>query len=62
MSRHRHQWIEVKRTFNPATHDVTHMRGGMNGDTRKLVLGWTNIELRCSDCGELKFTTVDGEA
>lgn len=60
-NRCRHQWKEVKRTFSqPDTGDVEEVMGAQLA--KEIWFGVTVVELRCDECGDIKFERVVGQA
>lgn len=59
---HTHDWKEVKRTFNPPVVDNVEIKGKRYIELmEECVFGRTNIELRCSVCGDIKFSSTIGQ-
>jgi hypothetical protein len=57
---HRHRWVEVRRFFVPPVRDVR--ISATRQLLRDLVNGYTVVELRCEDCGDLKAKRLSGDA
>lgn len=60
------KWVEVGRTYNAS--DVEELEGlrlrgtGAINLMRELTFGRTNIELKCSECGDVGFRSVIGKS
>lgn len=59
---HHHKWVEVKRTFNRPNKDVISVKNVSPEDLQKILHGFTIIELKCDDCGDMKFHETLGSA
>jgi hypothetical protein len=61
---HRHNWAEVSRTYTPGPGtDNLEKVSGTEGFKlyRELTFGITNVELRCTTCGDVSHRTTIGE-
>jgi uncharacterized Zn finger protein len=58
--RHQHSWVEVGRTFIPPC-PVTSYKGGTSEELFRLLNGYTTVELRCKDCGDVTSRTLTGD-
>lgn len=54
-------WTEVKRRYTPPVRGIDSMKGTGVDTMRKVLHGFTTIELRCNQTGELKFQEVYGD-
>jgi predicted deacetylase len=64
---HRHQWQEVARRFVPPRLDAGHQEFDARGEIgvkllRDLSNGYTVVELRCSECGDVTSRKLQGDA
>ena len=57
---HQHYWEEVKRTYSSPVL-VSNFKGSSE-TAEKIAFGFTNVELRCSKCGDIKFSQAIGKA
>ena len=57
---HQHQWTETSRRFNPPEVVPTKWEGTNSDMLLQLVYGITVIELRCTDCGDVKGVRYTG--
>ena len=62
MKRHIHSLEEVARHFARPAVGITKLTGTSDELTQKLLFGVTTIELRCSECGDIKTTEIAGDA
>lgn len=64
---HRHQWTEVARRFVPPIDGEAEVEGygvasGAKGLMYDIANGYTVIELRCSECGDVTSRHIQGDA
>lgn len=64
---HRHQWEEVKRTYNPPSPGhlkADSFQGEAAEFARDAKFGYTQVEFRCAlpECHKPKFVKVQGKA
>jgi hypothetical protein len=61
---HRHQWQEVARRFVPPSNPAPTKAWGSSGlaQARDLLNGYTVVELRCKECGDVTSRHLQGEA
>jgi phage-related protein len=63
---HRHNWAEVRRYFVPPTVDVedfeVEVKGGNATPMLQVLNGYTVVELRCDDCGDVASRRLSGDA
>lgn len=57
---HQHKWSEVSRTVTPHPPRPTNAENLSREQFNDLIFGFTTIELRCSECGDLKHIKVSG--
>ena len=60
---HLHKWQEVGRTYNPPMYAVKRVWGDYDIPKEVFLnsLGYTNIELKCSKCGDIKVIQEYGK-
>lgn len=61
----KHQWEEVSRHWNRPSRiefEADRMSDHRFGEILAMYRGWTNVELRCTVCGDIKFVEADGKA
>jgi hypothetical protein len=67
---HTHRWEEIGRTYNIGGLERARNAGATSVNSGKFMsqdaydrwtYGFTNIELRCSECGDLKVVTAPGD-
>jgi hypothetical protein len=62
---HRHHWQEVARRFVPPSDRLTNFKtyddDGL-GAMYDIINGYTVIELRCSECGDVTSRKLHGDA
>lgn len=57
---HTHSWVEVRRSFSPPA--FSFKSESINEDSlRRLTSGFTTVELKCKECGDLKSTEMFGD-
>lgn len=56
----RKTWIEVSRYYTPPVY-VDKVRGITEDTLRKMLNGFTTVELRCNETGELRFYEEYGD-
>lgn len=64
-NRCKHQWAEVARYWNKPeriTLEADRISEHSFNQFLQMYRGWTNIELRCTVCGDIKFVEADGKA
>lgn len=54
-------WTEVNRFYTPAVQNLESISGTKTDTMRKVLHGFTTIELRCDQTGELKFYEEYGD-
>lgn len=60
--KHDHMWEEISRTFNAPPHwDNIKQGGASDWAFLRFVYGFTNIENKCTICGEIDITTAHGD-
>ena len=61
---HRHKWEEISRHYTPGV-KLSNINN-LNDDTadvlERIIFGFTVIELKCNECGELNHVIVIGDA
>lgn len=62
MRRCAHEWVEVARHFTPPNPQFRSVERATESLLLRLIGGWTNIEMLCTLCGDLKFIEVNGRA
>lgn len=58
---HKHKWKEVKRVFTQPDSAVESIRGVGTITMERTIYGFTNIELQCERCHDIKFVQVLGD-
>jgi hypothetical protein len=61
MRRCRHHWTEVARRFVPRPTHIADLKAGEEL-AKRLMFGFTVVELRCEACGELDHRELPGDA
>lgn len=56
-----HKWTEVSRTITPKAPGGTRFKNVDEEIMYDATFGFTTIELRCKDCGDLKHIKVSGQ-
>jgi len=62
---HKHRWEEISRRFTAGVQLPKRVHNPNDETARvleKIIFGFTVIELKCNECGELKHTIVIGDA
>lgn len=57
----RKTWTEVNRRFNAPLEGLKSLKGGDPDWQKRVIYGYTTIEMRCNETGELKFYEECGD-
>jgi hypothetical protein len=57
----KHQWKEQNRTFNPPLSGKLKLDDIGSDESQMILHGFTNIELECIHCGNIKVNTFIGK-
>lgn len=62
MKRHIHHLVEAKRHFTPPLENLKRVAADSDEMLKMAMFGVTTVELRCSECGDIKTLEIAGDA